>query len=72
MVYQINKKEYVLVCVPVNDDGSIKAFNEAVHNNGGIVQDWIVTKVGIFSRSIKICVLIPSENIDNFNDLLYK
>lgn len=72
MVYQINKKEYVLICVPVNDDSSIKAFNEAVHQNGGIVQDWVLMKKGILSIKIKICVLIPSDNIDSFNDLLYK
>ena len=71
MVYKINNKEYVLISVPVNNDSSIKSFNEAVHSSGGIIQDWVMMKNGIFSTKIKICVLIPSENMEKFNELLY-
>ena len=73
MVYNINGIEYVLVKVPVNSDKSVAEFNDAANKFDGIIQDWeIMSKPFLLSPRIKICVLVPSKNIKEFNDKLYK
>lgn len=73
IVHVINGKEYVLVKVPLGNDASVKQFTEAAHDHNGIIQDWEVMLKGIFfSHKVKVSVLIPSENIEKFNEQLYK
>ena len=71
MVYTINNKEYVLVKVPLADK-SIDEIISVMKQHNCIVQDWEIMVRGFFlSHKIKISVLVPSENIEKFNEQLY-
>lgn len=73
MVYNIDGTEYVLIKVPLDAESTMDEIQKSVRKYGAILQDWeFAYRSLFFGAKIKVSLLVPSKNLKEFNERLYK